>query len=260
MDQNSFNICEKEIFKLLKNSIDKSKLSFVLNLGHRVFFNDGRSFGICTNKIWKQEKKSLKYQSLFRDFYSNELLMMKRNNYKISFRVQGQLHNEFIRATNHHGLGNVLVILRFNKNYISAYYFLADGGNYNATNDFINNIKTFEDIVDVNKKNIDQLVEINSMYNFSHELLPQYAISELFDFEKTEDTFVNQLKIEKNIFTVKQNEVLSLLASGITSYKAIATHMGNGEKAVEWHINELKKKMNLLKKAELINFAKKIMV
>lgn len=185
---------------------------------------------------------------------------MKRTNHSISIRVQGRAQNEFLKITNSCGLGNVLAICKFSESQIWAYYFLAEGSNYNATNDFCNNIQIFEKIVNNNHTIISQLVELNLMNDFSQELLPNYAIQELFktkdDNQQPEDKFLKR----NNLFTKKQSELLSLLASGVTSYKAIAFEMGTVPKTVEWHIMELKKKINVSTKKDLISFAKKIIV
>ena len=257
---NNFNIGEKKILSILQKSVNDMSLSFITNIGFRVFFNTGNSFGICSNKIWKEEKKSLRYQTLFKDFYSNELLRMKRTNHNISIRVQGQFHNNFLEITSSYGLGNVLAICRFSKNQICAYYFLAEGSNYNAINDFCNNIPKFEKIVDNNHKIICQLVELNLMKNFSQELLPNYAVQELFELELSNLNLTEDILKKNSLFTKKQSELLSLLASGTTSYKAISLRMKIAIKTVEWHITELKKKVNASTKSELIQFAKKITV
>lgn len=260
MNNSLFYRGEKKILDILQKSVNDMKLTFITNIGYRIFFDNGNSFGICSNEIWKEEKKSLRYQSLFKDFYSNELLRMKRTNYKISIRVQGQVPNDFLKTISSYGLGNVLAICMFSKTRICAYYFLAEGSNYNAINDFCNNIQMFEKIVEENHQTIDQLIELNRMKGFSQKLLSDYAVQELFE-PKVNNLKSTQYFLSKGLFTKKQSELLSLLASGVTSYKAISKRMNNiSLKTVEWHITELKKRTNASTKTELIQFAKKITV
>ena len=118
----------------------------------------------------------------------------------------------------------------------------------------------FEKIVEENHQTIDQLIELNRMKGFSQKLLSDYAVQELFE-PKVNNLKSTQYFLSKGLFTKKQSELLSLLASGVTSYKAISKRMNNiSLKTVEWHITELKKRTNASTKTELIQFAKKITV
>ena len=177
-----FAIGEKKILSLIKREIGKREILYIKDVGYREFLDDGNSFGVCSNPLLKKRKQTREYMALISDFYSDELLRLRRNNYSSSIRVQGQNYDNFLKESNNHGLGNVLVVYRFYPNKISGYYFVASGDHANAANHFCNELSLFSAIVDDIKQEIDGVVLNNSMHLEAKPLLKERVIDELFFF------------------------------------------------------------------------------
>jgi DNA-binding CsgD family transcriptional regulator len=245
----------REIFSLLRQPIELANLTYITELGYRKFLANGYSFGICSSEYWKKEKKSLYYQRIFKDFYSNELLNLKRKQQFISVRVQDSSEVAFLKYISEGGLGNVLAIHRFFDDHIAVYYFLGKKENRDFVNNICNDLAKFEEIIFNYEQDIDKITKDYGMANFSQIVLAPHSLKELFSDNGQKET--NQL-ISRHLLTFKQKEVLSLLASGNTHYKVIAHQMQISVKTVAAHVAILKEKIGVRNKKELVKLARAI--
>jgi DNA-binding CsgD family transcriptional regulator len=252
----NYSRSEKQILNLLQEGALTYKKDYVINVGYREFYNNGLSFGICSNDEWKQKKQLSGFNELISSFYTNELLTLKRNGHVSSIRVQGTFHNAFLKTISKCGLGNVLVIYKFYADKIQGYYFLAHGNDYNAVNAFSNDLKLFKNLVDALENKINKIIKDNCLSYNAAPLLPKHALDELF-LENNKRKY--QLFSDSSLqLSEKQSQLLYLLSKGYTKQKEIAKQMNIVPKTAEHHLNKLKQKTNIFNKQELVLLAKSI--
>lgn len=248
---------EKKLVATFYDALERFHIPYITEIGYREFWNSGESFGICSNQFWKMKKQADNYNALIAEFYATELLRVKRQNHTYSIRVQGQEYSKFLKEICNYGLGNVLVIFQFYADKIKAYYFMANGKNYNATNSFYNDSSLFYQLVEQIANPITSIVQKYKLGDNATPLFPTYVTDELFA------TNINKKKrlIDKdkcNMFTPRQTEILKLLASGCTRSKLIAQEVNICPRTAEWHLQVLRHKTTKASKAELIKYAQEL--
>lgn len=78
---------KKEIFSLLRESLIRNGITYVKDFGFRVFYKNGKSFGICSHHNWSERKKKDDFKLLASEFYSQELIKLKRFNRNYEVRA-----------------------------------------------------------------------------------------------------------------------------------------------------------------------------
>jgi DNA-binding CsgD family transcriptional regulator len=255
MDNSTLTLCESKIFKIIYQELRRQGIDYICDLGFREFLENGDSFGICSNLIWKKKKLEKGYNDSISIFYSHELLRLNRYQYSHSIRVQGFCYNDFLKKISEHNLGNVLVIYIFKPRKITGYYFLAKGNDFDAVNKFHNDKSAFEKVIKESAFKIDEVVKKHEINKLAMPLLPRHVTQELFSNNNI--IFNDITNFNKSIIlTPKQKEVLGFIMNGCTKSKEIASQIGFSTKQADKHISALKSIFRVNGRCELVTIAK----
>ena len=126
---------KEEIIKILKSELKRVQLNGVQHLGYRYFLPNGKSLGFPTIESWNEIIKDKNYNHDMKQYLSNELLYLSRNNFQYVTRANDHSNdhyenenddNKYLIHLKSLGLNNSIGIYLFSKQRIDSFFFICN--------------------------------------------------------------------------------------------------------------------------------------
>ncbi|MDF2965998.1 MAG: hypothetical protein K0Q51_1386 [Rickettsiaceae bacterium] len=235
---------------------------YVKTFGYRVFRNDGKSFGFCTNFEWTKFFE-LNLADQVANHYEKELESIIKDNKQYILRLGSpNSESKLLSALYHFDLWNSIGIHQKNEDNIEAFYFVSSVKTPDILEHYINNIQLLKQFTAFFKDKINLVLKEKSEAPIFREMIPSNILSSSLQPEGLEKSLQEQLERKKFSvsinnrvisFSKREIECLKLLAKGQT-LKHIAANLNISPRTAEHHINNIKYKSDIHDRCNLIDF------
>lgn len=243
----------------LKSLLKYYNIQCIKEVGVREFYKNGKSIGISSNKSWNTIVNDQDFISAMGLHYFMELFKVMHENVNYFIRTRDHAKNVFQQRLTQMDLCNSVVIYKKEKQLIRGYYFISHPFDNDALTFFVNNFNLFNTVINNTKNKIDLLGFFS----------PQKPI-QIFSCEQKNQIFCKRNNIcntqhtymidnNKYQFTEKEIQVLALLNNHCT-IKEISYKMKISPRTVEWHLGNIKSKLSVFSKSQVIEFSRKLNV
>lgn len=255
MEENQTLKLMSTYLEILKKKSFESGIDFLTHFGIRNFLYDGNSIGLTTNKEWNGIIDENKLHDELKLHYKKELTFVMKNNFKYFLKTDSAANTPFLKKLSEVDMCNSMGVYRKNDKGVNAYFFTAPKFFHEATQIFFNKIEIFEKIVDE--------VEKLNVYTYNSEFIqPILESQDLLWFKKTKNLNNNlgarvTINGQTIILTDAEFKIFKLLAYP-NSTKALSASLGISAKTVDWHINNIKRKIGIYSRNGLSSIAQKV--
>ena len=243
---------------MMKHECSKRGLDFIVEFGVKQFLYNGNYFGLTTTERWNNKVKTPEviYQS--KTHYLGEVYSYLKNGVEFVLRNQDLAKSSFLLSLAESEVCNGLAVYTKNHTGVVAYFFTAKHNDREAMGFFINHLELFKSITNIVDTHLLEVnywtkdfivVETKTLFDDTERRL-------IFDDIKKLNTYPSAVIVGgKNVnFSGRQTQLLDALKYNKTT-KDIASALCLETRTVEWHLAELRKKVGVSNKKELMSFA-----
>jgi DNA-binding CsgD family transcriptional regulator len=247
--------------RLMKHEVMKLGVNFIQDYGIRCVFYNGNIYGKTTNNEWNCLTNSENFTDEISNHYNSELDYVLRNRAKYILRSEGLITNSFLDKLKENQMGNGLAVYLINEIGIVGYFFTINNRYKDALHLCINKLHLFEKIACLVDR---QLIKIGYWHNVKilshHKGLIAPNHKKLINYNLSSDA--GQIKTvsykgQQSVLTQREADILDKIKI-YNSAKALAENFSISVKTAEWHIYNLKSKLNLHTKQELIGLSQNL--
>lgn len=250
-----FNEAIAEKIDLISSPL--SKYFGITHVGHIKIFNNGNMFRVANNQKWTQKYFEKEYYN-DSDLYKIHKISEEKTQF---LYLTGEPQGEHLSSLcKDFDIWNALAIYEKFNTHTDFWFFGTSRRNTQALNFYINNLDLLKKFTlyfkhklsdDLNKINSDHLIKSN-LQIFDNVSTEKENIKNFFN-----KINIKSYKISENLsISKKELEVLYYLIQGKT-LKEIAQFLDLSFRTIEFHLDNLKKKMKFTKKSQLIDFCLK---
>lgn len=221
----------------------------------RVIYKNGYSSMFCTSLNWHKMKKEPSFLEDFRNHLSPELVQIKKNRSSFVSRSKDKIYTPFLKKLENAGVNNSIITTDFYEDRIEIVYLIANPSFPQDRDLILNNMPSISLLQNIMKPALRDITLSQEFQDNKELLLNETAINCLWGI-KYQDTIIPNLFIsgkEINI-TYKELECLVYLRFG-SSKRFIADRLNISVETVKHHVFNLKLKLSVLERDELIEIA-----
>ncbi len=239
----------------------------ISTFGYRIFFSNGKSFGICSNEKWNS---FFEYQFLSQNKhiprYEEEVgQALKKGKYFWARIGEPDSNDRFCSMLYEFDVWNSLCIYYKNSETVDAFYFASTKDNKDIINFYLNNIKLLERYASYFKEKFSEITNIENLAKLSEPTLGNGVFANGCSGGEDEEirvkNFSQSLPVSKLvmnkegqsiILSKREAECLCYMAFGKTM-KEIAICLNLSPRTIEFYIDNMKKKTGLSSKSQLLS-------
>jgi DNA-binding CsgD family transcriptional regulator len=255
---NTINLCN-DVSEISRQFFEKTTITV---FDHVRLYKDGTRFSLCSNALWSNY--------LSKEVDSHDLII-ERNKIKNLPKYilwQGSLDiytaSIFQVAREQFNIDHGFTLIEYNKEYADLYYFASSRDNHDIQNFYINNIDILESFVSCYKSKGECLIKLAEQKRTTPRIehgYQEFPLSEeIIKFNKIKNTYFNSIddKIKlpyiDTTFSQREIQCIKLLSKGFAAKKIAAT-LNLSHRTVENYIANIKSKLNISSKAQLVEIA-----
>lgn len=228
-----------EVIKAINPYLAEMQGLSIEYIGYREFYSDGTSMGMCSREIWYDSILDADFITDMGIHYTQEMMLLERAGFNYVIRTAINANNRFLKELLKKDLCNSLIFYKKDKEVIRMFCFIASSSNTLALNYFFNKRYIFELIVSSCEEKITNIFLQQKYKELRIPLIEQKVIKILLEGKKKLNS-----REENHILTTREKECISLIAKGAGD-KDIAKHFGISTRTVEYHIANIRKKLNV---------------
>ena len=244
--------------KMLEEYITPLKEIKVDYIGYREFYRDGTSMAFCTSPGWYEVSKDIKLMSEMATHYAHELLFVIRNKFHCIIRSASNANNTFLRKLLIHDMCNSLLFYIKSKKVIKMYSFISSVDNHSAPHFFMNERFKLELFINSHSEIMESILRKAEFQSLRTKLFSKDIADCIFSVDDSYCGFFTGNKTTSHNYdslTQKESECVALLVNGAT-YKDIAHKMDISIRTAEFHVSNIRKKLNMKNKFDISNKVK----
>ncbi|MGV2433285.1 MAG UNVERIFIED_CONTAM: LuxR family transcriptional regulator [Rickettsiaceae bacterium] len=248
-------ICEVFLLKA-ENEISILRNLGISNFGYRKFNLDGTSIGFCTYSEWGKIEDENKFIDSMKKHYTDELNEFAQTGHKFIIRTGTHTKNSYYLETlKNHNMWNSLIVYKVRSSFVEGYYFISSCEHDSILNLFYNKRDYFETLSN-NLSEIIRFLELETSYSDYISRLLDGALIRKIVTKFTSKNFTS-IKFGESSLRKSELKIILMLAQGI-SRKTIAKDCNISINTVNTHIANVKNKLFLSSKDEIIQFVKEL--
>lgn len=249
--------------KILFNDLMMLSKCGVDSFGYRQIDKEGNSNVFSTCKKWISIPKSIEFNKQMLQHMNNEVYIAKHNNFNYITRSGDKIDNIYLQTLNEYGVNNSIIRYNFYLNRIDIYYFMFN--NASSRDIVINNINTLNNIIISIQNPLEQIGQSKVFQSNKILLLEKKVIHSIWKPSLSNLIFADNKRnkielsyLDKALY-LSQREIqcLALIRLGISN-KAIAKNMNISVLTVKDYISNLKRKLSVSTRDDLIFTAQKL--
>jgi len=235
----------------LLEGIEELKDNNIIDYGRRFVSRAGCSAIITTSHVWEDAYKNNKLQDDTFSHMSEEILKVQKNNLSVITRSSDKITSEYLKTLESIGLNNGLVKYHFYKSHIEISYFVLNKDNAIGRDHLLNKILLLE------RAEKKMLVAINSISNTKlfqqkNKIVINPNIANAIFNNKT--PLIHEVDFCFSKLNYREVNYLALLNFECGN-RFIAKRMQLSESTVKLDLINLKNKLNIENRADLIRIA-----
>jgi len=240
----------------LISGILRMKRYGVESYSERIIYKNGYSSIFCTSISWAKMKKDEKFYDQFKNHVSPELVRIFQNKTALVSRSGDRVSTPFLKALDEGGMNNSIIIHEFYDNKIRITYFTGAPDNPEARDSIVSNLECLNLIKQCCQPALQDIFSSNE-FNAKKQLILTPLAREIIWDKSSKDNKRNALTlpIKYSNLTQKEIECLSFLRYG-GSNQCIANSLNISVETVKYHLANLKIKLSLSSRSELIEIAR----
>jgi DNA-binding CsgD family transcriptional regulator len=245
---------------MIKNESHARGLNFLIHYGIRYCFKNGYTSGLTTSENWNKFVNSSEMNIRVKDHYSHYLKYLSQRGLRYQIRRKEDANTDFLKKLEEFGLCNSLTIFTKSCLGVVAYFFVASPDNKDAGCMFYNKLALFEGVVTAventlkAKGNEDNLEDYTSGVRILSDLDRRLVFEEKAKVSDIKNIYFNGREI---VFTTNEISMLKKIRGGYT-LKSLSKATGLTGSGVDFHLHNIRKKINANNKQDLIEFANQI--
>jgi DNA-binding CsgD family transcriptional regulator len=229
--EQDFRLQMHEIYSPYIEKLGKYKPDYV---GYRCFNNDGTSMLYCSSDAWYENPIDPEEEAMH---YAKELLLINTEEFNFVVRSPSGINTPFLKELYLRDMCNSILFYKVEKKSVQMFAFIFSSTNLAAMNYFINCREVFENIAISCQEEIIALCSKPEFVSLKKPLFSEKMAKNIFSKVKKGDSY----SVAGNL-TARQKECLILLEKGATD-KEIAKHLSICPKTVEYHLSNIKEKL-----------------
>ena len=242
--------------KLMKYECEKVGIDFLVHYGFKLFFSDGYSYGITSNKEWNEFLNKDSFTPNVKEHYFNNLRLTIDNKYRYRVRAQAKADSIFLQELENAGMSNSLTIYSSQSFGVITYFFVANPSNIKVCYYFYNNLYVFDKIVAGVERRLMQIGYWDNKLGLPNQVRLFLNNDKKLIFNEIQKKNVNVtrsifFKGEVIQFTQKEMLILEQLNHRYT-LKGLSKEFGIGASGVNFHLNNIREKIKAYNKEEFM--------
>ena len=241
--------------RLMKHEVMKFGINFIQDYGIRCVFYNGDIYGYTTNNEWNSLTNSENFTDEISNHYNSEVDYVLRNKVKYILRSDELITNSFLEKLKENQMGNGLAVYLSNEIGTTGYFFTINNRYKDALHLCINKLHIFEKVSCLVDR---QLIKIGYWNNVNildyHRGLVAPIHKNFLNYDSLDEAGpikTVSYKAQQYLLTQREEQILDKIKI-YKSAKALAKDLSISVKTAEWHIHNLKSKLNLHTKQEVI--------
>lgn len=236
----NLNFClQEECIKAIECYLKELKDLQIESFGYREFYLDGTSMGICSSETWYEAILDANFIADMGMHYTQEIMLLERKGFDYIIRTATNANNRFLRQLLIQDLCNSLIFYKKSKEVIRMFCFIAPSSNLSALNYFVNKRFVFESIAVSCEAKLTNIFLQQKYQKLRISLIAPEVVKKILEEKK--ELHCSGIYYD---LTTREKECISLIAKGATD-KDIAKNFGISTRTVEYHISNIRKKLNV---------------
>ena len=223
----------------------------VESYSERLIYKNGYSSMFCTSLYWAEINKTSEFYKQFRNHVSPEIVKSFHNKSNLISRSADKTSTPFLKTLENHGVNNSIIIEEFHRDYIKITYFMGAPDDPAARDLMLNNIERLNFI----RKRIEpQMKNIFCSKEFAakKELILNDTARNIIWQKPINRNDNKVISTKYSDFTYREMQCLKYLKFA-SSNRYIANDLGISMATVKHHIANIKTKLNISSRQELID-------
>ncbi len=235
--------------------------------GYRLFFPNGKSFGLCSNNEWNVffENQFLPQNDHISRYGDEVAQTLKKGKYFCARTGVPDPSDRLCSVLYGFDIWNSLCIYYKNEDFVESFYFTSTKENRDIINFYLNNLKLLERYAShfkgkfLEATNLDDLAELSEP-TVSADIFANQSTQgdneEIKIKSFSESLPIRKLVVNRDgqsiVLSKREAECLCYMAFGKTM-KEIATCLNLSPRTVEFYVDNMKKKTGFYSKSQLLN-------
>ncbi len=235
--------------------------------GYRLFFPNGKSFGICSNNDWNIffESQFLPQNDHISRYEEEVSQALRKGKYFYARIGTPDPNDRFSLMLYEFDIWNSFCLYYKNSNTVDGFYFTSSRENKEIINFYLNNIKLLERYSSYFKEKFSEATTLKDLVNLSEPIFSSDVFAKQNFNDENEEIKIknfsqslplNKLVMNKEgqsiVLSKREAECLCYMAFGKTM-KEIASCLNLSPRTVEFYVDNMKKKTGLCSKSQLLN-------
>lgn len=170
--------------------------------------------------------------------YLQDLLLISRNGFRATLRSSYSCQNQYAHYLNLNNMCNAICMYRKSSEEIQMFNFIANQGDDQAMNRFLNNRNRIYSIVNNWQSSTAKLLRKKKYSPLKKQMFSKKLASSIFEIK-------DESRLEEAKLTKREKECFLLQNSGFDA-KSIAIRLGIKLSTVRYYLHMVKQKMNIL--------------
>jgi len=238
----------------IKGIIEMRKYG-VEGFSKRIIYKNGFSSMFCTSLNWYKMQRDFIFLEDFRNHLSPELVQLKRNRSNFVSRSKDKVYTPFLKKLENAGVNNSIITTDFYDDRIEIVYLMANPSLPQDRDLILNNMPSISLLQNIMEPALRDITLSQEFKDNKELLLNKTAINCLWGIKHRDTTIPNLFILGKEIhITHKELECLVYLRFG-SSNRFIADRLNISIETVKYHMLNLKLKLSVSERDELIEIA-----
>lgn len=239
----------------LLSGIARMKKYGVESYSERIIYKNGYSSIFCTSVPWAKMNKDEKFYECYKNHLSPELVRIFQNKTTLVSRSKDRTSTPFLKVLEEGGMNNSVIIHEFHDDKIKLTYFTGASDDPEARDLIISNLECLNWIKQHFQPALQDIF-LSNEFRVKRELILNSSAREFIWHRSSKDKKENILSfpIKYSNITLKELECLRYLRFG-ASNQIIANNLNISIETVKYHLSNLKQKLSLTSRNELIKIA-----
>ncbi|PCJ28927.1 MAG: hypothetical protein COA94_03335 [Rickettsiales bacterium] len=241
-----------ETLELVKDYFTQLKMFKVDHIGYREFRKDGTSMAFCSHLDWYDVDTDVVYKEEMANHYAKELIFLVKNQFDCITRSASSINNKFLQELSSKDMCNSFLIYKNTEDVIYMYAFISSSLNPDALSYFVNQSGFLEELINKYKATFASVFQKSKYQELREQMFSEKVAQHIFS-----DLTSSMQNSSFQQLTPKEIECTALVARGWNN-KAIAKKLNISTRTVEFHLSNIRNKLNINSRNDIVDIAKHI--